>query len=114
MTRATVTPDRTRSAPRSAPNPRDPSTWPVIWRVLAPHAGSYDHDSVYIETAKESDARSCYAHLRRRGYPVRLERVSVGPLPKGAEATLAEHRAMNPQNPGTTMRPIPGAWESRP
>jgi hypothetical protein len=34
----------------------DRHTWPVIWRVVAPSAGSYDRDMVFIETPDEHKA----------------------------------------------------------
>ena len=43
--------------------------WPVIWRVVAPGAGSYDHDMVYLETESEPDAVKQYTRLRRGGSP---------------------------------------------
>jgi hypothetical protein len=112
MATRNVTAPRSRSS--SAPRPDSPDTWPVIWRVVAPGAGSYDRDMVFLETPIEADARSCCTSTRRQGLPTRLERVSVGPLPKGSEATLAELRGANAQTPGTKMRAIPAAWEARP
>ena len=31
--------------------------WPIIWRVVAPGCGSYDHDMVFLETSSEKEAR---------------------------------------------------------
>jgi hypothetical protein len=95
------------------PHPESPDTWPVIWRVVAPGAGSYDHDTVFTETHREEDARHTHRSLCRSGYPVRLERVQCGPLPAASETSLAEMRAHNPQNPGTQLRRVPGHWEVR-
>lgn len=103
-----------KPARATAPAPDSPDTWPILWRVVVPGAGSYDHDMVFLETAIEKDAREACAEQQRNGYPVRLERVSVGPLPKGSKAALVKLRALNPQNPGTKLRAIPGAWETRP
>jgi hypothetical protein len=85
----------------------------VIWRVVAPCAGSYDHDTVYVETESEEDARHMHRNLLRTGYPVRLERVQCGPLPAGAKTSLAEQRSGNPQELGTQLRHIPGYWTVR-
>ncbi len=86
--------------------------WPVIWRVVAPGAGSYDHDMVFLETESEADAVKQYTRLRRGGYPVRIEQVRCGPLPARYVEKLPELRGMNAQNPGTKMREIPGAWSN--
>lgn len=91
-----------------------PETWPCVWRVLAPRAGSYDHDMIYLETEDETKARQCHGDLRRGGHPVRLERVACGPLPVGARANLAKLRSANAQTPGTQLRAIAGAWEAAP
>jgi hypothetical protein len=95
------------------PKTANPDTWPVIWRVVAPSAGSYDHDMVFIETADEQVARTHFRSLRRTGYPVRLERISCGPLPRGADERLLELRKATPQNVGAGMRQVPGAWSDR-
>jgi hypothetical protein len=97
----------------NAPRPNSPDTWPVIWRVVAPGAGSYDHDWVMCETDDEAEARRIYIERRRGGFPVRLERVSCGPLPKGFTSKLAKLRASKPQNPGTRLRPVLAGWEDR-
>ncbi|HEV2268996.1 MAG TPA: hypothetical protein VGR92_06025 [Steroidobacteraceae bacterium] len=88
-------PSRNRStAPAvAAPIPGDPSTWPIVWRVVSPAAGSYDRDMVYIETESETEARARYAVTREAKLPARLERVSCGP--------------------GATMPEILGHWEAR-
>lgn len=91
----------------------DPDTWPIVWRVVAPAAGGYNHDLTFIETDDEREARKRFAGLRRAGYPVRLERVSCGPLPAGAEANLAALRAHSPQNVGDQAREVLGYWEAR-
>jgi hypothetical protein len=85
--------------------------WPVIWRVVAPACGSYDHDMVFLETADEAEARRRWRYLRRTDWPVRLERVQCGPLPAKAKKKLEEVRDRNGQNPGTSMREIPAYWE---
>ncbi|HEY3786879.1 MAG TPA: hypothetical protein VGL55_16505 [Steroidobacteraceae bacterium] len=90
-----------------------PETWPVIWRVVAPGAGSYDHDMVFLETEIEVDARKCHDNCRREGYPVRLERIACGPLPQGSREQLASIRSGSVQNPGTKLRAIVGAWEAQ-
>jgi hypothetical protein len=72
---------RNRSPAPAAPKPDDPSTWPVFWRVVAPGAGSYNHDMVFLETEDEAKARKSFRTLRRGRWPVRLERISCGPLP---------------------------------
>lgn len=92
------------------PDPGNPATWPVIWRVVAPCCGSHDHDMVFIETDDEAQARATYKGARHGGHPVRIERVQVGPLPKDATTVLEVLRRANAQNPGTTMRAVPGAW----
>lgn len=85
-------------------------SWPVIWRVTAPAAGSYDNDMVFLETESEPEAVKRFGSLRRSGCPVRLEQVRCGPLPKGYQKPLADTRDANAQNPGTEMGPIPAAW----
>jgi hypothetical protein len=94
----------------AAPNPLRPETWPVVWRVVIPGAGSYDHDWVMVETEDEAEARGDYRARRSGGWPVRLEKVQCGPLPKDHKAAIAETRAASPQNPGSKARPILGAW----
>jgi hypothetical protein len=84
--------------------------WPVIWRVVSPAAGSYDHDMVFLETENEADASKEYRSLRCGGWPVRIEQVRCGPLPDGYSDSLNEIRSLNAQNAGTKMRAIPGAW----
>jgi hypothetical protein len=97
--------------PTSA-HPDRPDTWPIVWRVVAPAAGSYNHDMVFCESEDEAEARRTYRSLRAGGgWTVRLERVSCGPLPEGAKVSLADARASNPQNPGVKMRPVLGHWE---
>jgi hypothetical protein len=93
------------------PSSQDPSTWPVVWRVVAPAAGSYDHDMVYLATEDEGQARSFYRELRRGHHPVRLERVSCGPLPQDAKDVLDQMRSASPQNPGSSIGEIPGFWQ---
>jgi len=88
-----------------------PQTWPVIWRVVAPRAGSYNHDMVFIETEDEREARQQFHALRRTGYPVRVERVECGPLPAGSKANLVALRAANQQNAGEGMPKVAGYWE---
>jgi hypothetical protein len=96
----------------TAAHPDRPDTWPVVWRVVAPAAASYNHDWVFLETEDEAEARQAYRNLRAGGeWTVRIERVSCGPLPKAAKVSLGELRAMNPQNPGAKMRPVLGYWE---
>lgn len=92
------------------PNRRKIETWPVVWRVVIPAAGSYDHDWLVAESADESAARKAHREHRTLGYPVRLERVSCGPLPVNAQATLDKLRNSNAQIPGTTMREDLGMW----
>ena len=87
----------------------------MIWRVVAPGAGSYDHDMVFLETENEANARKRLAQLGGESQiPVRLEHVSCGPLPKRSRSELAKLRATNAQNPGTTLREIPGQWVAQP
>ena len=86
--------------------------WPVIWRVVSPGAGSYDHDMVFLETESEADAVKQYQRLRRTGWPVRIEQVRCGPLPADFIKDLAIVRDANAQNPDTKMREIPGAWSN--
>ncbi len=88
--------------------------WPVIWRVVAPACGSYDHDMVFLQTDSEKEARRRFHGLRCRDWPVRLERVQCGPLPAHALVALAETREMNAQGPGTSMREVPAYWEVAP
>lgn len=38
--------------------------WPIIWRVVAPACGSYDHDMVFLETESEEAARRHLHGLR--------------------------------------------------
>jgi hypothetical protein len=96
---------------RTAAHPERPETWPVIWRVVAPSAGCYDRDMVFLETEDEGEARKGYKAQRSAGWPVRIERVSCGPLPQAAEGSLAKVRSANAQNPGANMRPVLGYWE---
>ena len=84
--------------------------WPIVWRLVCPAAGSYDHDMVFFETESKDDAVKRFRSMRRNGYPCRLERVDCGPLPQNYEDDLAELRSLNYQNPGTSLREIPGAW----
>ena len=65
-------------------------SWPVIWRVVSPGAGSYDHDMVFLETESEAYAVKQYASLRRSDYPVRIEQVRCGPLPADYVKQLTE------------------------
>ena len=102
-----------RSRSRALARPDSPDTWPVIWRVVAPGAGGYNHDTVYLETPSERDAQHAHRQLLQSRYPVRLERVHCGPLPTGAERSLATMRKQNPQNSGDEPRPILGKWEAR-
>lgn len=88
-----------------------PEAWPTIWRVVAPRAGSYNHDMVFLETEDEREARRQLHALRRAGYPVRFERVECGPLPAGAKADLVALRAANPQNAGEGFPKVAGYWE---
>lgn len=115
-TRARKAPSRPAPSPLStsaAPKADDPATWPVIWRVTAPAAGSYNHDIVFLECEDEVDAREHLQAVRASGFPARLERVSCGPLPCDARTALMALRAENPQNPGARMREVLGAWEGR-
>ena len=91
--------------------PNEPSTWPVVWRVVAPAAGSYDHDMTFLETEDEAEAQRQLEALRCSGSPVRLERVQCGPMPRGSQAALSSLRAVNAQNPGAAMRDVLGSWE---
>ena len=84
--------------------------WPIIWRLVCPGAGSYDHDMVFLETTSKDEAIKEFRSLRCRGYPCRVERIHCGPLPQGFEDKLADLRSCNLQNPGTSLREIPGAW----
>ena len=70
--------------PSRKPRADSPETWPIVWRVAMPAAGSFNHDMTMLETTDEAEARRIFGNLRRVRYPVRLERVSCGPLPKGA------------------------------
>jgi hypothetical protein len=94
--------------------PTDIKKWPVIWRVVAPACGIYDHDMVFLESESEREARARWLTLRRRDWPVRLERVQCGPLPAQAKEKLNEVRVTNGQNEGAPMREIPAYWEGRP
>ena len=110
MAASKVTAIRAEAAPRAD----SPDSWPIIWRVVAPGAGSYDHDMVYADTEDEEYARHEYRQLRRAGHPVRLERVQCGPLPERAQRALTEAHNHNPQNPGRNdLRSIPGYWEAQ-
>lgn len=93
-----------------APDPRHPESWPVIWRVVVPTGGSYNHDLVMTETESEAEARDSYRSLRHAKWPVRLEKVLCGPLPKDGAKAIAEARKASPQNPGSAPRPVLGAW----
>ncbi|ANO50838.1 hypothetical protein BA177_06125 [Woeseia oceani] len=84
--------------------------WPIIWRVTAPAAGSYDKDMVFCESDSREEALTEYRALRRAGWPVRVEQVRCGPLPKTYVNELKKIRERNAQNPGTTMREVPGGW----
>lgn len=98
-------------APCKCPKPEDPSTWPVLWRVVAPTAGSFNHDMVFTETEDEQEAEKSLRALRRQGWPVRLERVACGSLPPKAVTSIVLLRSTNAQNPGGVPRPILGVWE---
>jgi hypothetical protein len=101
-----------KAAGRASALPDDPSTWPIVWRVVAPTAGSFNHDMVFVETEDEQEARSALGNLRRQSWPVRLERVSCGPLPPQAVASIVLLRATNAQNPGGEPRAVLAAWEA--
>jgi hypothetical protein len=101
-----------KAAGRAPARPDDPSTWPIVWRVVAPTAGSFNHDMVFIETEDEEEARKSFRGLRRQSWPVRLERVSCGPLPPQATANIVLLRATNAQNPGGEPRNLLAAWEA--
>jgi len=91
-----------------------PEQWPVVWRVVAPRAGSYGHDMTFIETDSEEEAMRELRGLRRSGWPVRLERVQCGPLPAGAKRNLEMLRAAGPQNAGDAFPHVAGYWEQVP
>lgn len=97
-------------APCKCPKPEDPNTWPVLWRVVAPTAGSFNQDMVFMETEDEKEAEKSLRGLRRQGWPVRLERVACGPLPPQALSSIVLLRATNAQNPGGEPRPLLAAW----
>lgn len=65
-------------APCKCPKPEDPSTWPVLWRVVAPTAGSFNHDMVFTETTsngvcgKPSGRRG----TSRTGQPLRMSTIA--------------------------------------
>lgn len=98
------------SRPKS-PHPDRPDSWPVIWRIVMPAAGSYNLDWVVMQTDDEAAARKSYRVQRAGGWPVRLERVSCGPLPKAATDSLAKLRSANAQHPGAKMPAVLGYWE---
>ena len=102
---------RNRSRLAIPPKPDDPATWPVVWRVVSPCAGSFNHDMTFTETDDEAEARDTLRELRKVGWPVRLERVSCGPLPPQAASDIDLLRATNAQNPGDG-RPLLAAWEA--
>lgn len=104
-------PTARRTARVPAPGPRAHDTWPVIWRVVAPRAGNYNNDMVFIETDDEREARRHYFGLRSAGWPVRYERVQCGPLPTGAMARLEALRAAGAQNAGDDFPHVAGYWE---
>jgi len=85
--------------------------WPVIWRVVAPACGSYDHDMVFLETESEKEARRRFHGLHCGEWPVRLERVQCGPLPRGAKESLESLRSANAQTAGTQIREVAAYWE---
>lgn len=62
--------------------PSDPEGWPVVWRVvfLAPTGETVVCD----EVADEREARLSAIEKRRQGWPVRLEKVALQPLPDRA------------------------------
>ena len=100
--------------PSRKPRADSPETWPIVWRVAMPAAGSFNYDMTMLETTDEAEARRIWGNLRRVRYPVRLERVSCGPLPKGARKELASFWRGNQQNPGAKMRKVLGYWEGTP
>jgi hypothetical protein len=56
---------------RAKPSPSAPTSSPDrhmagVWRVVAPAAGSYDNDMVFMKTDDEAEARKC---LRGRPAP---------------------------------------------
>ena len=93
------------------PSPDDVGSWPVIWRVVAPQAGAYGRDWVFLETDSEAEARSHYQSKRSADWPVRLEQVHCGPLPYGSHEALVSLREANGGlDDGEEIRPA-GAWE---
>ncbi|MEP7243941.1 MAG: hypothetical protein ABI885_09660 [Gammaproteobacteria bacterium] len=104
---------RRPKAPAPGPGLNVAHTWPVIWRVVAPCCGSYNHDTVFLETQDEAEALERFDELRLQDYPVRMELVHCGSLPPDARRALAQMREANPQNAGSTMRPVLGFWEAR-
>lgn len=68
----------------------NPESWPIVWRVVFPACGNNGRDMVMLESPDAAEARSRYLGTRRGGYPVRLERVSCGPLPGNFEDRRAE------------------------
>lgn len=100
-------------ARRVRPDSDRPETWPVVWRVVAPRAGSYNYDGTFFETQVEAEARKWLKRCRADGYPVRLERIACGPLPVGSRASLQRMRNRGTQNPGATKLPaFAGFWEA--
>jgi hypothetical protein len=88
--------------------------WPIVWRVVMPQCGAYDHDCVFLETEDEHEARARLRSMRKGKYPVRLERVHCGPLPTDSKPRLAKWRDANLQIPDTSLRDIAGYWEAQP
>ena len=103
----------TKEITRNTAVERYTKDWPVIWRVVAPAAGSYDHDMVFLETESREEAIKFFRTSRRSGYPVRVEKVCCGPLPQDYECALTKWRNLNAQNPGSAMRRIPAAWSKQ-
>ena len=92
-------------------NPKSLSSWPIVWRVVAPAAGSRNRDMMMLQTDDEREARKRYGYLRRGGWPVRIECVQCGPLPEDARPKLAELRVANGQAQGQKRLPaIAGYW----
>lgn len=94
---------------RPTPNARKPESWPVLWRVVMPCAGREDQDVVFFQSTEEREARARFHALRCAEYPVRLEKVRVGSLPKDFQKGIEDWRKACRQNPGE-MPPVPVVW----
>jgi hypothetical protein len=103
-------PPSTRCLSLSQFSVTNPDTWPIFWRVVAPAAGADGRDVVFTEADDRAEAQRLYDRLHSSGYPVRLERVSCGPLPTNAALILGSERFAMQRHATTSLREVLGVW----